>query len=415
MNIKGIEKKDIFIFIIGLLSLIKFRILGTFGASELIIFASYFFIDYSIARNNKQVRQMVLFAIVWLIGVFLSNLVNNTSTEDSLKGAFNVIFLILLFPFGYWALYDKPTRIMFFWAGVGVSSILGFRFQRMEMMNELSVDIWQVYAFKWIFLFLGGWFYYKGRRKLSYILLMAFGFWTMFHLSRNIFMLFSLVTAILLYIGKVDNSNFEYKFYRYKQGIARLLLVLCVAFIGITSVYESLASNGTLGEIAKGKYERQKNSKIGLASGRADFLSSLYAISKKPIFGYGSYAKDKNKLIEEFNDIMGLSSPTGMTTNKLRHVPAHSYMLGAWVNAGLLGFIFWVFILKKIFIYLRYHVLNEPRLLCLNLLLTSSMLWDIFFSPFSDRLSFAIYMMTISILSAPDYSTIIKVTEPNKK
>ena len=149
------SNKDIFIFIIGLLSMIKFRLFGTFGASELLVFASYIYINPLFALRNKQVRRLIGFAFIWLCGVLISDLVNQTELIDSLKGAFNVIFLILLIPFCYWALYDKPKRMLWFWAGVAISSILGFKFQRVENMNDLSADIWIVYAVKWLFLFLG--------------------------------------------------------------------------------------------------------------------------------------------------------------------------------------------------------------------------------------------------------------------
>lgn len=392
------RSKDIFIFIIGLFSMIKLRLLGTFGASELLVFVSYIYINPLFALRNKQVRQFITFAFIWLIGVIISDLVNQTGVIDSLKGAFNVIFLILLIPFCYWALYDKPERMLWFWAGVAISSIIGFKFQRVENMNDLSADIWQVYAVKWLFLFLGGWLYYKGRKKLAYTVIITFALWTLWHLSRNIFLTFTLATTILIYIGDVDESNKVYKYLRYRRNILKLFLIIAIALFGIKFTYETLATNGTLGERAKEKYELQSNSEMGLASGRADFLAALYAISKKPVFGYGSYAKDKNHIIGEFNSLMGLpDSPIRKGGN---FVPGHSYMLGAWVYAGFLGFIFWVFILKKIFLFMRDHLFDITRLLCLILLLTISFLWDIFFSPFSDRLNFAMYILTIIIISS---------------
>lgn len=393
-------RKDLFIFIIGLFSMIKIRLLGTFGVSELFVFVSYLFINPFIVQKNVQIRRLITFTFIWLIGVIFSDLVNHSTLENSLKGAFNVIFIIALIPFVYWALNDKLERMLYFWAGVAVGSILGFKFQRVEMMNELAADTWQVYAVKWLFLFLGGWLYYKGRIKFSYILILSFATWTLFHQSRNIFLMFVLTISILLYIGEITEFNIRDKYMRYRQSILRLFFVLCIAFIGISYTYETLAANGMLGEYAKGKYEKQKNTELGLASGRADFLASLYAISKKPIFGYGSYAKDKDRVFAKFNKMMGL--PYMDLRNGKNHVPGHSYMLGAWVNAGILGFIFWLFVLKKIFVFLRYYLFNEPQLLCINLLLTFTLLWNIFFSPFSDRLNFVFYIISILLISNED-------------
>lgn len=377
--------------------MIKLRLLGTFGASELLVFASYIYINPLFALRNKQVRQLIKFAFIWLTGVIISDLVNQTELIDSLKGAFNVIFLILLIPFCYWALYDKPERMLWFWAGVAISSILGFKYQRMGSMDAMGIDTWQVYAAKWLFLFLGGWLYYKGRIKLAYTIIFVFATWTLFHQSRNIFLMFILPTSILIYLGRINDFNSLDKYRRLRKGTLKLLLLLGVVFMGITYTYETLAAQGILGEFSQRKYERQKNSELGLVSGRADFLASLYAISKKPVFGYGSYAIDKDRVYDEFNRMVNLPLPSERKDNI--RVPAHSYMLGAWVNAGIFGFLFWIFTLKKIFYFLRYHLFDEPKLIYLILLLTFSFLWDIFFSPFSDRPLFIFYILAISIIS----------------
>ena len=46
--------KDLFIFVIGLFSMIKIRLLGTFGVSELFVFVSYLFINPFMVQENKE-------------------------------------------------------------------------------------------------------------------------------------------------------------------------------------------------------------------------------------------------------------------------------------------------------------------------------------------------------------------------
>lgn len=390
INISG---KDLFVFIVGLTSMIKLRLLGTFGIGELIVFASYIYINPLFVMRDKQIRRLMAFACLWLAGAIFSDLVNQANLIDSLKGAFNVIFLIMLIPFGYWALYDKPTRMLWFWAGIAISAILGFKYQQVNSLDKVATEIWQVYAIKWLFLFLGGWLYYKGRTKLAYIIIMGFAVWTLYNMSRNIFLTFTLATVLTIFIGKVDENNKSYKYWRYRNSLVKIAIIILVAFIGIKYTYETLAANGTLGERAKIKYEMQSNSEIGLASGRIDFLASLYAISKRPIIGYGSYAKDDG-VTESFYKMIGNQSIT-----KLNYIPGHSYILGGWVYAGILGLFFWIFVLKEIFTFMLNHIFNEPRLLYINMLLTATYIWSILFSPFSNRMNFVIFIITIIILS----------------
>ena len=120
-----LNKKDILIFIIGLFSLIKIRVLGTFSISELLIFSLYFFsVNPFIWLKNKGMINLFLATLLWLAGVFLSDRYNGSNLIDSLKGFFNVFFLLLLIPFVYWALYDKPHRMLYFWIGNAISSLI---------------------------------------------------------------------------------------------------------------------------------------------------------------------------------------------------------------------------------------------------------------------------------------------------
>ena len=83
--------------------MIKVRFLGTFGISEILVFCSYFFIGLRLGLSeNKRMNHIVLLSLLWLIGIFIADRFNDINLIDSLKGSFNVIFIILLIPFVYW-------------------------------------------------------------------------------------------------------------------------------------------------------------------------------------------------------------------------------------------------------------------------------------------------------------------------
>ena len=172
--------------------------------------------------------------------------------------------------------------------------------------------------------------------------------------------------------------------------------MLLLGFVAIVNIYETMAANGTLGERVYEKYIAQKYSKDGLASGRGDAFQSLYAISLNPLFGYGSYAKDKDGIIREYNIkrniIVSNKEDEGM-------LPGHSYILGAWVYAGIFGFIFFAFVLKFILMCISKGVLLYNQQLtgiCMYTLV--SMVWNILFSPFADRINFLYFIIFLMIL-----------------
>ena len=122
---------------------------------------------------------------------------------------------------------------------------------------------------------------------------------------------------------------------------------------------------------------------------RSDAFQSLFLISNNPIIGYGSYAKDKNELIRQFD------KETNRSKNDL--LPGHSYILGAWVYSGILGALFWIYILYLIFVFIKDKILLDDKLIGINVLLSFQMLWNILFSPFADRLNF-LFFITLAVI-----------------
>ena len=382
-------KKDLFVFFIGLLSMIKFRLLGTFALSELIIFITYLFIGFRTEfTNNKRMNYLFLFAILWCIGVFISDRFNDVNLIDSLKGSFNVVFLIILIPFVYWALEDKPQRMILFWIGNGISSVFAFYFQRINLYNEIDANIWRVYAFYPAAIAFSGLLYYKGRNLIACLLIEIFAFWSLFNMSRNVFLSMTCAVSLILFIDWIKRHS-EDSVTMYKRKSLSLLIIFVLALTGVSYTYEYLAKNKILGEQAYQKYIVQKYSKSGLASGRSDAFQSLFLISNNPIIGYGSYAKDKNELIRQFD------KETNRGKNDI--LPGHSYILGAWVYSGILGALFWIYILYLIFVFIKDKILLNDKLIGINVLLSFQMLWNILFSPFADRLNFLFFITLVVV------------------
>lgn len=402
---KIFEKKNFFVFLIGLFSLIKIRVLGTFGISELLIFGLYFFyVNPFLWLKDKGVSRFFIVALLWLVGVFFSDRYNGTNMVDSLKGFFNVFFLLLLIPFVYWALYDKPHRMLYFWVGNAISGLIGFYVQKSVNLDEVGFGIWRVYAWHYPFIALSGILYYKRKILLSCAVIEGFAIWSLFNLSRNIFLTVTISVCVILFIYSLSNYKLTAKVYRYKQQSLKLLFMLGIALWGVSTTYEFLASNKVLGERAYTKYYMQKHSKLGLASGRSDFIQSVYLVSKNPIIGYGSYAKDNNRQLEDYYKSNGMLYNAVKLHEKM--LPGHSYLMGGWVYAGILGLIFWIYIVILVIQYIREGILYNSELVGIATLLTFTMLWNIFFSPFQDRLNFLFYiiMVIITINSKKEYA-----------
>ena len=386
------KEKNWFVFIIGLTAMIKLRILGTFAIAELIAFVSLFFIPIELYKENPTVNKLFKFAFLWLVGVIISDFWNDTSLEDALKGTFNVVFLIALIPFVYWALYDKPQRLMYYYAGFALSALYNFYSQKASDLDFLGFQVWRVYGFYPLAVFVASYLYYKDRHLLSYICIIGFGVWGLFNMSRNVFLNQTLAVVLLLYTNRFNSENIYDRISSYRQNIIQLFIMLIIGFGLIDFTYETLAENGTLGESVHQKYIMQKYAKNGLASGRGDALLSIYAISKNPIIGYGSYAKDKTNFINKHIIATG-----GIHTRKNNDfIPCHSYILGTWVHTGLLGALFFFFILQYLWHIVKSGLLlYDSEVVGLYMYLLMVALWDILFSPFDNRINLLFFIISL--------------------
>jgi hypothetical protein len=119
-------------------------------------------------------------------------------------------------------------------------------------------------------------------------------------------------------------------------------------------------------------------------------LGYLPAIYDSPILGHGSWAKDPTYLIAEREALamMGYTISDELSTDLMEDamIPTHSYIFGAWVDAGILGALFWGWIwVLTARILMQVH---PPSLVMLPLLTFAafSLLWDVLFSPYGAQM-----------------------------
>jgi O-antigen ligase len=83
-------------------------------------------------------------------------------------------------------------------------------------------------------------------------------------------------------------------------------------------------------------------------------------------------------------------------------IPSHSYFFGAWVDAGILGALFWAVVFAKIPPFLvRYISVVDPASPVVVYFVVV-FVWDIFFSPFNHqaRITAAYSLVLVLVMSA---------------
>ena len=200
------------------------------------------------------------------------------------------------------------------------------------------------------------------------------------------------------------------KFKVIRISMGRIFLILITAFVMgilILNIYKHAAIKGWLGEAQRRKYIDQAFGKYGLLlGGRPEILVSLKAILDSPLLGHGSWARDRKYVImlAKLREYLGYKHIYLDPEKDV--IPTHSHIFGAWVEAGLLGAIFWGWtwqlIVRAVFCCC---FLNEP-FIPIILYYLSALIWSILFSPFCEKARIGVsFGIVLCIYVLTRYST----------
>ncbi|MBK8907399.1 MAG: hypothetical protein IPM60_05715 [Rhodospirillales bacterium] len=151
--------------------------------------------------------------------------------------------------------------------------------------------------------------------------------------------------------------------------------------------------------------EQQFSNPYGLlAAARPDTIAALYAISKRPLLGFGSTNVDSN--VYDFWVDVSTASYLGqdnyyslMQNHQARQwelgTPSHSHLFGAWADAGILAALCWFAVLGlSIYVLARSMLWRNPYA-PLFVYITLDTIWNVLFSPGPHRMDVALHLMVL--------------------
>jgi hypothetical protein len=191
------------------------------------------------------------------------------------------------------------------------------------------------------------------------------------------------------------------------------------------------ALSGWIGEDARQKYEVQTKGRDDLLQlvigGRAASFVGLLAVVDKPIFGFGPWAVDdkgyyeafysRYASAEDYEELLrinitlykaGLSRSYGL-------IECHACWLQFWVWYGLVGMIFWLYVIFVLFRYLRQDCWVVPQWFFWLGASAPGVLWMIFFSPYTTRVLMPIMLVGYLMARAIRYGRVCMPVEMIKE
>lgn len=379
-------------FIFPLTKLFTISLGGTlFGQDILGVAMFLFFIVQKdgITRLN-QIWPVLALLVTWLTSQIVTDLYRGTPFEDYSRGWLKII----MFGFQIMALWLFLPRRSHYIAAFAIGQALSLIGSYPAIRAEYGDQFWKFGIGDGVSLLVAAIFagMLPGTawlRRYAWIALAATAVMLLLVNYRSGFGVLLVASGICFLFTVFDHTPALRKKF---NGITFSILLLAgVAFSqAVFSVYGYVASSGALGAEAEYKYELQSRGDVPvLLGGRVESLISTEAIADSPILGHGSWAKNiyysrllRVKMRELGIPVIG----SGKINSDL--IPTHSYLFGAWVDAGILGGLFWIYILSMLIgtIYLLFKHNFHYRTFFITAFIMVG--WAILFSPFGAETRF---------------------------
>lgn len=326
---------------------------------------------------------ILMMGLVYFCAQVVTDVIRETPFGDYSRGWSKILFLLLSFISCYLLTAGNRARIVCYAGGLVLGSTI-----YLLTHNPLSAIGWKFgFAGSTTTLLLMSFMLVpvlrSPRSLIGPMILVALGAFSAFMDFRSWGGILMVSAAFLSVPAILHMFGLRPKPLSYGRMLVIGVLLLGTAFAAL-KVYGSAAQSGLLGEKSKDKYETQ--SALGdlgiLLGGRNESLVTVQAIMDSPLIGHGSWAKDR--YYAELRQVMlyklGFTNRFIKPENDL--IPTHSHLLGAWVEAGLGGALFWLVILGMIMATLRQLYASSDRMRPYLVFLMFLFIWDILFSPF---------------------------------
>ncbi|MCE7030851.1 hypothetical protein LZD57_22935 [Jiella sp. CBK1P-4] len=356
----------------------------TFAEVLLLVYLPFGYAKFRSLRLKvpREVKVVLVLGALWLAACLVTDAIRQTPFSDFSRGASKIVFLLSNFlglVFLTRCRFDRALKLMsFLFVAAALKLALGYSGD--ELADEVAGAGWKFgygqFATALVLLVASQLNRKAATRSLGIVLPFVIAGFSLLLNARNLTGLTALSGLVgLITAGRRRSMS--------RKSIALVGLAGIAAGGAVFQVYAFSASAGWLGPEAKDKYEHQYSGDLNfLEAGRTEYLSSIPAVKDSPIIGHGSWARDMDYVVLRIARLEAAGIKVTGDPFRGDLIPTHSHLMGAWVEHGILGAVFWIYILW-ICGSAAVMLLRRPSHLSGFLtFVVLSLVWDIFFSPF---------------------------------
>jgi hypothetical protein len=379
---------------------LSINLVGSLPGDEIVVLL---LLPFLLINHGKRAfrREYVWFYVLlggWLFGTIVGDLYLGTSLASKLKGIARVVFLALDFA-TLAMLIDRKTRgfVVFFLADAVLLYLGALKFGGASFLTEWKYGLAGTVTIP--ALLLSSYFFAKRRWGICVLIALGLAALNLHYAVRSQVGINLMAAVVVLPIAGVRKGQAGRAFGG--AEFFKLLIVLALtggAAYGANQVVKYAANHNYFDDQTQAKFESQSAGRLGvLVGGRPETLVAIRAILDSPIIGHGSFAVSQ-KYLQMMQDIQyeyGYSGSDETVDLDNPGIPTHSHLTQAWVESGILGGIFWIYVLVLVGRMFVQTVLQRNALMPLYSYVAVSFTWDVLFSPMgsTDRLVAALVVL----------------------
>ena len=390
---------DAGLFTIGSAGLFSANLVGSLPGGEILLFPLLPVALLARGRRAFDRRYLWFYILVggWFLGTLIADAYNGSPPENRMKGTARVIFFTLDFIALAILLNKRTNRLLIFAASI-ITVMIGGSWQfRQNFMVQWKFGVSEGLAI--IAMFVSSYYFAKRRYSVCLLISVVMAALNLVYGFRSqLAILFVAAVLILPLFGQTQIRRGGSQGVQDAIKIFVLLILAGGALYAANATIQYAARNGFFDESTQAKFETQAQGDYGvLVGGRPETLVAIQAIRDSPIIGHGSFPFGP-KYLQMEADIQyehGYSDSDTPDDVYFQVIPTHSHLTLGWVESGILGGIFWIYVLVLTLRAVFNLSARRPAFAPLYAYLLVSFLWDILYSPFGsiNRMWAAFYIL----------------------